>query len=117
MSYLNWSLLTGVLASGIVAAVLYVKLKLAEERLDNTRAELEDALQRKAELAASLVQCRAALQGAQKAGIKLYETLQTSLSRTTIDGSLHGMREIFGAKDSGVTANPVPPAGQAKPKG
>lgn len=115
MSYLNWSLLTGALASGIVAAVLYVKLKLAEERLGNARAELASSWAKCEELSAALAVAKVDLRSAQKAAISVYETLQKSLSGTTGPAAVAGMREIFAAKDSGSAAKPVPAPAKAKP--
>jgi len=115
MSYLNWSMLTGFVSSGIVAAVLYVKLKLAQERLASARVELTAANRSAAGLSVSLTEANKALRKAQEAARQSYEKLQESLSHTTGPGAVAGMRETIAAARNRSTGGAVPAATKAKP--
>lgn len=116
MSYLNWTMLTGLVSSGIVAAVLYVKLKLAQERLASARVELAAANRSAAGLSVSLTEANRALRKAQEAARQSYEKLQESLSHTTGPAALDGLRQTIAAARNRHPIGTVLPPTEADPE-
>ena len=123
MSLANWTLLTGLVSSGIVAAVLYFRLRLANEKLKAAQAALEFSERRRGELSASLTYANRALAEAQKAAVDQYERYSKALAESfppgpgTTSVAVDRLRETISAlRRDRATADAVPPAGATKPK-
>ena len=124
MSLANWGLLTGLLSSGIVAAVLYFRLRLATEKLRAAEAALRESDLRRVGLSAALKDANKAVVDAQKAAVDQYERYSKALEESLPPGpgttslAVDRLRETISAlRRDRATADAVPPAGTTKPKG
>lgn len=123
MSLANWTLLTGLVSSGIVAAVLYFRLRLANEKLKTVQAAFEFSERRRGELSTSLTYANRALAEAQKAAVDQYERYSKALAESISPGpgatsvAVDRLREtIASIRRDRAAADALPPAGTAKPK-
>lgn len=123
MSYLNWSLLTGVLVSGIVSAVLYVRLRLATEKLKSAQTDLAYSNKSRAELSAALTRANRAVAEAQKAAVEQYERYSKAITESfppgpgTTSVAVDRLRETINTiRRDRASADAMPPAGSAKPE-
>lgn len=124
MSLANWSLLTAVVASGILSAWLFYRLKVTRARYDGVVRELDEVTKRRAELAAQVIALTGQMKQLQEAARKQYEVVAKSIEESStpgtpgsVDRTIGGLREAFKADVHRPAANPVLPATPAKPKG
>ena len=124
MSLANWSLLTALVASGILSAWLFYRLKVTQARYNGVVRELDEVTRRRAELAAQVISLTGQMGRLQKEAVRQYEVIAKSIEESLVPGTpgshdyaIGQLREAFKADGNRPAANPVLPATTAKPKG
>lgn len=87
MGIANWTMLTGMAASAIMAAWLFYKYKLADARLSGALQELDEVKRRRAELAAQVLHQKAEIEKLQREAVKQYEAYAKSIESSVKPGT------------------------------